>query len=215
VAAAIAAADAKIPGGSIAGPERDLAVEIAGEIGDVARIRSIPLRTGAEGALLRVGDFAEISRAPREPPTSLARVEGGPAVLVAARMEADLQVERWAARARDTLAAFEAELPAGVEHRLLFDQSTYTDARFAGLGQNIAIGVGLVVLVLLVTLGVRAALVVAAVAAARGADLALPDAALGDLAAPDVGHRHDRRARPPRRRGHRDDRQHPPAPRGG
>jgi hypothetical protein len=103
VAAAIAAADAKIPGGSIAGPERDLAVEIAGEIGDLARVRAIPLRTGADGALLRVGDLAAISRTPREPPASLARVEGGPAVLVAARMEADLQVEPWAAHARDAL----------------------------------------------------------------------------------------------------------------
>jgi multidrug efflux pump subunit AcrB len=46
---------------------------------------------------------------------------------------------------------------------LVFDQSTYTADRLAEVGGNMALGVGLVVAVLLVTLGLRAALIVAVI----------------------------------------------------
>ena len=50
-----------------------------------------------------------------------------------------------------------------IEHRLVFDQSTYTIDRLSNVGLNIAIGMGLVVIVLLVTMGLRSALIVAMV----------------------------------------------------
>jgi multidrug efflux pump subunit AcrB len=46
---------------------------------------------------------------------------------------------------------------------LVFDQSTYTAERLAEVGGNMALGVGLVVAVLFVTLGLRAALIVAVI----------------------------------------------------
>jgi multidrug efflux pump subunit AcrB len=163
VSAAIAAADAKVRAGQLRGAGADLTVELVGEITSLARIREIPVGEGASGALIRVGDVAELRLAPRDPPDSLAHVDGRPAVLVAARMEPDLQVDGWIASVRGVLAGFEAELPGGVEHRLIFDQSEYVAARFASLGANLALGVALVTLVLFVTLGLRAALVVASV----------------------------------------------------
>ncbi len=77
-------------------------------------------------------------------------------------MTPDLQVDAFMGEVRARLADFEAGLPAGVVHRLIFDQSEYTSARFAALGVNMGLGVALVVLVLLVTLGLRAAIVVGA-----------------------------------------------------
>ncbi len=73
----------------------------------------------------------------------------------------DLQVDRWMDAVRAELADFEAASPGGIEHALIFDQSTYVTERFAALGANLAAGIGLVTLVLFVTLGWRAALVVA------------------------------------------------------
>ncbi|WP_333833738.1 efflux RND transporter permease subunit [Rubrimonas sp.] len=160
VAALLAAADAKAPAGQVRGATRDFGVALDGAFDGLARIRDTPLRAKGD-ATLRLGDVAEVARSRADPPDSLALLDGRPTVLVAVRAEDDLQVDAWAARGRDAAAAFAEGLPASIEQRLIFDQSGYTAARFAELGANIAMGVGLVSLVLLVTLGWRAALTVA------------------------------------------------------
>ncbi len=161
VARAIAQADAKVEAGGVRGNRHELLVELSGEIEALARISAIPLVDGADGRMTRVGDVAEIRRTVLDPPRTLALIDGRPGIMIAAAMEPDLQVDRWAEAVRSALAEVEAQLPAGIEHRLLFDQSRYTAERFSTLLQNIAIGSALVVAVLLLTLGWRAALTVA------------------------------------------------------
>ena len=163
VSAAIARADSKVRAGQLRGPAEDLLIEVTGEIKSLARIRDVPLREGAAGRILRVSDVATVTRAFREPAASLAYADGVPAVLIASKMEADLQVDVWMGRVRAIVDAFEAELPAGLEHRLLFDQNDYTAERLAFVVTNMLIGAALVVAVLLVTLGWRAALIVASI----------------------------------------------------
>lgn len=163
VAAVLERADAKVEAGTLSTAGQDTLVEVEGEIEDLARVREVPLAADVDGTTVRVGDVADVRRALLDPPTELAYADGVPAVLVAARMEADRQVDAWTASARDAMAAFEAELPAGLEHRFLFDQSRYVVERFATLGANLAIGVALVVAVLFLSLGWRSALVVASV----------------------------------------------------
>lgn len=163
VSAAVAQADAKVRSGQLRGERYDLLVETEGEIETLQRIRDIPLRSDAVGTTLRLSDVASIERSFADPPREIAYADGRPAVLVAARMESDRQVDAWTAAAKAVIADFEASLPGGLEHRLIFDQSRYTQQRFADLGVNLAIGVTLVVLVLFVSLGWRAASVVAAV----------------------------------------------------
>lgn len=161
--AAIARADAKVRAGQVRGERSDLLIEVEGEIRDLQRIREIPVGTGPGGAVVRVADVATVERAVREPAASIAYADGARAVLVAARMENDRQVDAWMSSVRGALAEFEAQLPAGLEHRLLFDQSAYTADRLTEVGWNMATGVALVVAVLFLTLGWRSALVVAAV----------------------------------------------------
>ncbi|MEO1090542.1 MAG: efflux RND transporter permease subunit [Pseudomonadota bacterium] len=161
VAAAIRAADAKVAAGAVRSESSDLLIEVAGEIDGLERIRSIPLRTATSGITVRVGDVAQVQRAARTPPSSLAFADGRPAVLVGAKMADDRQVDAWSARFRAAVAEVEASLPAGVEIATLFDQSRYTADRFRTLLTNMGLGVGLVIAVLVVTLGWRSALVVA------------------------------------------------------
>lgn len=163
VAQAIARADVRIPAGALQGDRLDVLVELSGEIETVQRIRTVPIGAGGSGQTVRLGDIATVERAVSDPPAAVAYADGQPAVLVAARMENDRQVDTWTRAADQALADFEAGLPVGVEHRLLFDQSVYVERRFRSLGVNLAIGVVLVIGVLVITLGWRAAAVVAAV----------------------------------------------------
>ncbi|MGP1397085.1 MAG: efflux RND transporter permease subunit [Inquilinaceae bacterium] len=173
VSAAIAAADAKVRAGQVRGGRSDLLVEIAGEIDGLQRVRDIPLTEGADGRVLRVADVASVVRAVVDPPDSIAYADGDRAVLVAAMMENDRQVDTWTQGVDRAVAAFEATLPAGLEHRQIFQQRAYTADRLSNLAGNMAIGVGLVLIVLVFSLGWRAALVVAAV---------IPLTALGTIA---------------------------------
>jgi len=163
IADAIRLADSKVESGRVRGSGEDFIIEVAGEIDSLERIRQVIVANDSNGAAVRVGDVATVARAVREPVATQAFTDGEAAVFVATRMEPDLQVDAWMTRVRAAIAQFEAELPDGIEHRLIFDQSGYTADRLEGLAQNLAIGVSLVVLVLIVSLGWRAAMVVAAI----------------------------------------------------
>ncbi|HBF60098.1 MAG TPA: acriflavin resistance protein [Methyloceanibacter sp.] len=163
VAQAIAGADAKVRAGVVRGDKTDLLIEVEGQIRALDRLRAIPVRQGEDGRIVRLGDIATVKRDVRQPPANLALIEGREGVLVAARMEDDLQVDAWASRIGKALDGFEADMPGGLQLHRLFDQSAYTSDRLAGVLTNMLIGMGLVISVLLITLGWRAALVVATV----------------------------------------------------
>ncbi|MBF9048830.1 MMPL family transporter [Roseobacter sp. HKCCD9010] len=159
----VAAADGKVQAGRLQGGGSDLTINISGEIEQLARLRDVVLRENAEGASVTLGDVAQIARAPRDPATELALANGRPAILVGVLAQDGVQIDRWMGFVREELAAGSDAVPVGLSEVLMFDQSTYTADRLAEVGTNMAIGVALVVAVLFVTLGVRAAAVVALV----------------------------------------------------
>jgi multidrug efflux pump subunit AcrB len=173
VSKAIAGADGKVQAGRLQGGDRDLAVGITGEVEALDRLRDVPLRSSATGAVARLDDIATVTRGARAPAEEMALVAGRPAVLVGALAEDGVQIDGWMAALRAELDAGADAVPLGIGETLLFDQSTYTADRLAEVATNMAIGVALVVAVLLVTLGVRAAAIVA---------LVLPVVSLASLA---------------------------------
>ncbi len=163
ISAAIGAADAKARAGRLRGAGSDLILEVTGEIAALDRLRTVVLREEAGGRATYLGDIARITRAAATPPDEVALSDGRPAILVAAKIVEGLQVDAWMEGVAATLAATAPDLPASLSADLVFDQSRYTVERLAELAGNLAMGVALVVLVLLVTLGFRAAMIVALV----------------------------------------------------
>ena len=162
VAAALQAADSKSPSGRLRGASSDLVLEVQGELDSIARVREVPLVRAADGALVRVGDVAEVARGWREPTTEIALVEGARAVYVAARMQPGERADAWSAKARTVVERFQAEVGGPVGLSLVFDQSVYTVERLGSLASNLLLGAGVVLMVILFTMGLRAGLVVGA-----------------------------------------------------
>ncbi|GGY48904.1 efflux RND transporter permease subunit [Parvularcula lutaonensis] len=160
IAAALAAADAKVAAGQVFGPQNEIAVEVRGELDTLDRIRAVPIREGANGAQVRIGDVAEVSRGLEDPEAETAFVNGRRAVVVGTRIDDGLRVGQWSARVREELAAFERELSDGIALDIAFDQSVYAGERFGNLLVNLGVGILLVVVILFFTLGVRSALLV-------------------------------------------------------
>lgn len=160
ISAAISAADAKVQSGRLQSAGSNLLLEVTGEITALDRLRDIVVAEDANGQVTHLGDIATITRGPLEPANAYALSGGLPATLVAARLEDGLQVDVWMGRVHQALAQFQTDLPRSLSADMIFDQSTYTAARLGDVAVNMAVGVGLVIAVLLVTLGVRAALIV-------------------------------------------------------
>ena len=161
IAHTIRQADARVAAGEISNDQVQLQVELTGALDSLERIRRIPLTTDANGHISRVGDIASVSRDVHAPAREEAWVDGHQNIVVGVRMQSHLRVDQWTATARARLDTFNASLPTNIETRLLFDQSGYTETRLRDLVLNITQGFVLIVLVLLVTLGVRAALITA------------------------------------------------------
>lgn len=161
VAAAIAAADAKVAAGTLRNQANDVLVEVTGELDSVERVRRVPLRVDGLDQVIRVGDMAEVVQGITTPLQEIALIHGEPALVVAARMLPDLRIDRWSERVDQVLARFDATLPTNIGIEMLFDQRHYTDTRLGQLVVNILIGFVLILIVLFLTLGFRAAFIVA------------------------------------------------------
>ncbi len=162
VAQAIASADAKLPAGVMRGAERDLYVEVDGELDSVERIRNLPLIDNGSGQVVTVGSVATVRKDWREPPSDIALADGRRGVLVAAQTRRDVRVDAWAERARSTIDEFRRDAAAGIEVDVVFDQSSYTEERLSTLSGNLLAGAGLVALIVFVGMGWRAAMIVCA-----------------------------------------------------
>ena len=160
VAAAIEAADAKVAAGRVHGRRNDLLLEVSGELDSLERIEGLPVTSGDDGEFVRVGDLGRVSKQPREPAPTIARISGRPGVAVAARVLGGRRVDLWNRDAKAAVAAWMDTLPIGVEITTLFEQSRYTDRRLEDLFWNFLTGAGLVAVVVLVTMGWRSALLV-------------------------------------------------------
>ncbi len=159
---AVFRADAKVSAGEIHNQRMRVAVEVEGAFDTLQRIRQIPLRQAGNASTVQIGDIATVSRQPKTPAQDLAIVNGRPAVVVGIRMLPDQRSDLWSAKLEQTIQSVQQQLPANIEIETIFDQEHYTTGRLEELVDNIILGFVLITLVLLFTLGWRAALIVAA-----------------------------------------------------
>ncbi len=162
VAGRVAGADPKLPAGALRTEGRKMFIEVAGELDSVARVASIPLQSNRTGALVTLGDIASVTRRWREPPSDITYADGARSVLIAARTARDVRVDRWADETMAAIEGYGAAVGQGAEVRVVFDQSRYTEERLSTLSGSLFAGAALVMIVVFVGMGWRAALIVGA-----------------------------------------------------
>ncbi|MGF1766863.1 efflux RND transporter permease subunit [Enterovibrio makurazakiensis] len=158
---AISGADAKNAAGELHSKDNRFQLEVAGALDSVDRVKRVPIAIDDNGFLVRLEDIASVERAAATPPSQIAIINGSPAILVSARMQSDIRVDRWTEAADAMLNGFRAELPNNISLEPIFKQARYTETRLSDLVQSLLMGFGLVLIVLFITLGFRSALLVA------------------------------------------------------
>ena len=161
VAQAINGADGRVLAGRLISDSLDANLAVSGLVNQLDDVREIPLRSGSLDAVVRVGDIAQVSRQELTPPNAIARSNGFPAILIAAVAKDGVQVDRWMTYVREDVAELAELAPKGLKLAILFDQSVYAIEKLTSVGLNMLFGMTLVALVLVFTLGWRAAMIVA------------------------------------------------------
>jgi len=161
VARQLSDSDARLSAGQLRGGS-DLLLEVSGELDSIARISRTPIQFGSDGRFVRLADIAAVQRGITEPPSSLAIVDGKPAVVLGVMVRSTERLDHWSARVSKVLDEFSSELPTGVVLDRVFEQSRYVDTRLATLLGNLMLGGVAVLAVILVMMGWRNALVVGA-----------------------------------------------------
>jgi multidrug efflux pump subunit AcrB len=159
--ATIAQGDTRIPSGRLSSEQGNLTVELAGEYKSTEDLAALVVQTTPSGQSVRLQDIATLTKTERMPPLSVAISQGKRSVLIAVEMERGYQVDRYSEQFDAFLTAYQQTASAGVTIETAYDQSGYTNARLATVANNLLVGIALVIMVLMVTLGWRAALVVA------------------------------------------------------
>jgi len=153
--------DSKASAGQLRTDRQDVAIEVENELETLEQIRRIPVQTDA-GQFTRLSDIAQVQRGIRQPPRDLVLVSGQPAVVVGVLMKSGQRIDRWMQNVQAQLDNFGDRLPQGISLDVIFEQNSYVDDRIGTLITNLIIGALLVVVVTLVTMGLRSALIVGA-----------------------------------------------------
>lgn len=160
IAAAIQQRDAKRAAGELRNQQHRMALEVSGGFEQIEALRRLPLRAEQGGAVVQLQDIAKVDFAESAVADELVLLQRDRVVVIAARMQADRRGDIWTAELQSIVDDFLGELPAEVAFVELFVQDRYNTARLQDLLGNITLGFVLVIAVLLVTLGWRAALLV-------------------------------------------------------
>ena len=158
IAQYIAAMDFTVPAGSVTQGSRDSTVSLSGDITSAAAVRDIPLIT-ASGALVTLGDVAEVTMAAKDP-SSVSRYNGNDCVLVDITKRQSASTVNTAREIFKALDKLSAENEA-VEYVTIYDGSEIVLQALKQVGKTLLLGIVLAMLVLFVFFGdLKASLIV-------------------------------------------------------
>lgn len=153
------AQNAIAPSGTLEARGERISVRVSGQFTSEDSLRAINLRINDR--FFRLGDVATISRGYVDPPTSLFRVGGKPAIGLAIGMKPNANLLRFGEALQHEMAKVEAELPIGIGVHLVSDQPAIVEEAVGGFTKALFEAVAIVLVVSFVSLGLRAGLVVA------------------------------------------------------
>jgi multidrug efflux pump subunit AcrB len=151
--------NAVTPSGELqAGPER-VSVRVSGQFASEASLRAVNLRVN--NRFFPLTDVATITRGYTDPPATLFRVDGQPAIAVAIGMKSGANLLKFGEALKQKMSDITDDLPIGVGVHLVSDQPAIVDHAVSGFTEALFEAVVIVLAISFISLGLRAGLVVA------------------------------------------------------
>jgi multidrug efflux pump subunit AcrB len=159
VAATLASQNAVIASGTIETPGERIAVRVSGALDSVENIGNVAIRVGDRQ--VRLKDFARVTRGYKEPPAPQFRYNGEPAIGIGVSMSKGGNVLDLGVGLEKELKRIESDLPVGIDVHRVANQPEVVDESVSHFTRGLFEAIAIVLLVSLVSLGLRAGLVVA------------------------------------------------------
>lgn len=161
VAAQLAPRNVVLPGGTIRAGKRQLVLRPKTEFGSVDEIAATPIMLPS-GAAVPLNEIATVRLGPVEPAQVTMRHDGQPAVAVGVVPRPGVDVVEFGEQVRQVLDASAAELAPVVISQVVY-QPEHVERRLGSLGWSLVLGILIVAVVLVMAMGPRLGLTVAAV----------------------------------------------------
>ncbi|PZA12669.1 AcrB/AcrD/AcrF family protein [Rhodopseudomonas palustris] len=159
IMSSLQAQNAITPSGVLqAGPER-IAVRVSGQFTSEESLKAINLRVNDR--FFPLTDVATVRRGYVDPPTSLFRFNGEPAIALTIGMKAGANLLQFGEALKEQMKLISADLPVGAEVHLVSDQPQIVDEAVSGFTRALFEAVAIVLVISFISLGMRAGLVVA------------------------------------------------------
>lgn len=149
-------------GGEITVDDKRLVLQPSGNFETLEDLRRLLIPVGSEGRALYLSDIASIRQATVLPPTSLVRVNGQRAVAISISLKEGANIVALGAMVDQRIAHYNQTLPLGMDVIRLASLDDYVQKSIADFTGNLIQSILVVLLVMLVFLGLRTGLVVAA-----------------------------------------------------
>lgn len=155
---AVGRANAVNPTGTMTISGQEVTIERPEGDDSVSQIASLTL--GVNGNLINLADIATVSRERVEKPTHITRYNGNEVFTMAIAGLTSDNIVAVGQRVEDKFAEIDVDIPVGIQINPIYEQHKIVAAANNGFLQNLAISVGIVIGVLALFMGWRAALVV-------------------------------------------------------
>ena len=149
-------------GGEIAVDDKRLALQPSGNFETLEDLKHLLIPVGNEGRALYLNDIASVRQATVLPPTLLVRVNGQRAVAISISLKDGANIVAMGEMVDQRLAHYNQTLPLGMDVIRLASLDAYVQKSITDFTGNLIQSIVVVLLVMLVFLGLRTGLVVAA-----------------------------------------------------
>lgn len=152
-----------LPAGQLNADGTDIVLEASGDLGSIEELESVLTKVPGLAGLVRLQDLVKVRRGYVDPEDKPIFFNGEPALLVAAEMADDRDIQKVGRDLARAIPQMEAVQPIGISYSIsTFQQAKVTNAinnALTNVGQTFA----MVLLVMLLFLGPRPALVIASI----------------------------------------------------
>lgn len=157
--AALQAQNVVQPAGTIQTGNEALSLRVSGAFRSEEDVATVNFAVG--GRMLRLSDIARVRRGFADPPQPLFRVNGQPAIGLAIAMRDGGDILALGRNVQRAIAEATADLPVGVEPKLVADQAATVDSAISEFMTSLWQAVGIILVASFVSLGFRPGLVIA------------------------------------------------------
>ena len=159
VAATLSSQNAVIASGEIQTGQERIEVRVTGALDSVATLENVAIRVGERRIQLK--DIAHVWRGYKDPPTPMYRVNGEGAIGIGVSMQKGGNILDLGAGLEKAITRIEADLPIGIDVHRVADQPVVVEESVGHFTKALGEAIIIVLIVSLVSLGLRAGMVVA------------------------------------------------------